>query len=227
MTTVTNLLAQNVNILDTIPATGYSGQPMTQLSAGEGGPAVVKIVEDVTALTASYVSASANYARILRFPTNAKVKRLDIYTDAAPDSSTSQALAIEFGVAFSDAPNQAPPLLDGTPPYLTALIPTTANTGATTTFASFSSPNNIFGTLTLAGNNAAIAVTDITYQGVGATYPAISILQTPLLELFGFTTGQGYNIEQMGYFDIYAYVSHAANTAHAANLITRLEFTDV
>ena len=224
MTTVTNLLAQNVNILDTVPATGYAGQPLTQLSAGEGGPASVKIIEDVTALTASYSSAINNYARILRFPSNAKVKRLDIFTDAAPDSSTAQTTAIAFGVAFSDATGLT---FDGTPAAYQGLVPTTANTGVTTTFALNASMNNIFGTLTLAGNDKAIPITDITYQGVGATYPAISILQTPLLELFGFTTGQGYNIEQMGYLDIYAFITTASATPHAANLITRLEFTDV
>ena len=78
MTTVTNLLAQNVNILDTIPATGYAGQPISQLSSGEGAPGAVKIIEDVTAITTSFVSAAGNYARILRFPSNAKVKSVEI-----------------------------------------------------------------------------------------------------------------------------------------------------
>jgi hypothetical protein len=221
MTAVLNLLAQNVNILDTVPATGFAGQPWSQLSAGEGGPGTLKRIEDVTAVTTSFVSAANNYARILRFPSNAKVKSMEIYTDAAPDSSTSQALAFTVGVAFSDATQ------DGTPAAYQALVPTTANTGATTTFASHSSMNNIFGTETLAGSNAAIAITNLIFNGVGSTYPAISILQTPIVELFGFTTGQGYNIENLGYMDVYAFVTVAANTAHACNLVASMSFVDV
>ena len=223
MTTVTNLLAQNVAILDTVPATGYAGQPWSQLSAGEGGPASLKKIEDVTAITTSFVSAVNNYARILRFPSNAKVKSLEIYTDATLDSSSAAALALTFGVAFSDATGLT---FDGTPAAYQGLIPTTANTGVTTTFALVASPNDIFGTFTVPAASAAIAITNIVFQGVSSTYPAISILQTPLLELFGFTTGQGYNIEQMGYLDVYARVTHASTTPHAGNLVCAMSFSD-
>lgn len=224
MTAVLNLLAQNVTILDAVPATGYAGQPLTQLSSGEGGPGVLKSVEDVTALTTAFLGSVGNYARVLRF-LNAKVKSLNIYTDAVPDSSATQTLALKFGVAFSDATLNGTP--DGTPSAYSGLIPTSANTGATTSFASFASPNNVFGTWTLSGNNLAIPFTDIVFNGAGATYPAISIWQTPLVELFGFTTGQGYNIEQIGYLDVYAYVSVVAATPHAANLLVKMSFCDI
>ena len=220
MTQVLNLLSTFVTILDAVPATGFAGQPMSQLSTGEGAPAYLKTQEDVTAWTANLGSAVANYARLIRLPSDAIIKKLEVASDAPLDSNAVQTLKLNFGIAFSDATQ------DGTPATYQTLIPTSTKNGTTTTFTAYSSPNDMFGSITLSGNNAKIPLTDITLNGTTATYPWATLLFTPLIELFGFTTGQGFNIEQIGYIDIYGYVAVAAATPAAGNLLIKATFCD-
>jgi hypothetical protein len=231
MTSVLNSKAVNVTLLDAVPATGYAGQPLTQISSGEGGPAFTKSIEDSIVLPVTFFSATGNYARILRFPTNAKVKSVEVHTDIAVDAAaTTGAAAFYVGVAFSDSTS------DGTPPAYQGLQPTTvgigggSTTAGTTVAINGSSANEIFGTVTAPATTGAIPVTNITYQGVGATYgTALAITQTPLVELFNFLDGNNKPLENLGYFDLIAVVSHAYTTVPTgtAELYTKLTFTDV
>jgi hypothetical protein len=221
MTVVTNVLGTNVAVLDT------ATPPFIQLTRGEGGPGRVQMVEDQVALTTAFVGATGNYARLCRFPTWAKIKRLRVFSDAPLDSNATQSLALNFGVTFSDS------TINGTPSLYQGLIPTTVGigggsttAGTTTSFASYTTPNDCFGTITQAGNNVAIPITDITWGGAIATYPRQSFVQTPLVEIFNFLDGRSIPIEVLGYLDVYVYVKTIAATPHAANLVAILEYCE-
>lgn len=220
MTTVTNALGTNVAVLDTT-------QPFTALTSGEGSRGAVKTVEDVLAMSGAFVSASGNYGRLCRFPANVKIKSVEVTTDVAPDSSSTQSLAIDFGVVFSDS------TIDGTPSAYQGLIPTTVGvgggtvtSGTTTTFSSYSSPNKWFGTLTLSGNNAKVPLTNITFSGSLTTYPFLTTTEQPAVEIFNFWDGRSQPMENLGWFDIYAYVSHAAATTATSNLFVKVTYVD-
>lgn len=225
MTTVTNVLGTQLAAIQTGPsAAGYSGFPA--LSAGEGAPAYLKSVEDQLPWSTTMGSAAANYGTFLVFPTNAIVKKFELAWDAIPDVNATQALIIEFGIAFS-----AGGVRDGTPSSHQGMIPTTAKDGTETTFAAHSTANAFFGSHTPVGNNTnpLPEFTDFTLNGNLTTWPALTRIQTPLLELFGYTMNNGIAIEEMGYFVVYAYVTHAYGTVPAAalNLLGKLEFAAI
>jgi hypothetical protein len=199
----------NSTILETAPATGYAGQPMSQLSAGEGRAATLYSVEDSIALPVDFFAATANVARLCRIPANAKIKRVTVFSDGTLDQNATAASAFNVGLIWSNTPG------DGTPANLNGLIPTTANTGATTTVAAFSTPNNLFGTvnpLTKLNSGIALVPTDITFNGVGSTYPMMTLLQEAVVNIFGYKTTAGYNIPNLGWFDFYIESQHAYGT---------------
>ncbi len=196
-------------------------------TAGEGAASRVKFVEDAVTLSTDFLGATANYARLARFPAHAKVKRLRVFSDAALDAhATVMTLALQFGVTWSDSTK------DGTPPSFQGLLPTTVGlaggttAGTNTTFATYATPNLCFGTITQSGATAAIPVTDITFGGAIANYPRLAFLQNSLLKRFNFLDARGAPIESAGYFDIYARVSVVAATPAQANLIALLEYVE-
>lgn len=220
MTAVLNLLGTNVAVLDAV-------NPYQALTQGEGSRGLLKTVEDAVALTTAFVGATGNYARLCRFPANAKIKSVEVQTDAAPDSNATQTLALNFGVSFSDS------TIDETPSYYQGQIPTTTGIGGGTTtagtvtsFSSYSSPNDLFGTITLSGNNAAIPKTDITLKQVPSLVSYLGLTQVPLVSLFNLWDGRSQAQQNLGWFDLYVYVKTAAATAHAANLYAKVTYVD-
>jgi len=231
----------NTTILDAVPATGYAGQPLTQLSAGEGGPAGLKVVEDQVAIARTGGGTAGNSWRLCRFPANAKVKSVELFTDLTlVDSGTSStALTFGVGVVFSDS------TIDGTPVAYQnqwPILPTTPGTGSTAGTLAAGWPtgtaagNYIFGTIvanTTTGawpstgplNQTFSAVLAGTYSGL----TALLLTQTPLVELFNFLDGRGQPIENMGYFDLLVVCTHAYNGEPSAgyNLYGKVSFTDV
>lgn len=209
----------NITTLDTIP--------LQQLTAGEGKPGTVKVQDDYIHVTTAMLAAGQNW-RLARIPTTAKVKKVEILFDAIPDTNSTQTLALDFNMCFSDATN------DGTSGANQAQIPTTANTGATTSISSYSNPNKLFGTLTLSGNDAFAPVKtngfltplDITFGGGSVLYNSMVLTETPLWELFGFTNAQGLPCDPGGYFDFDVNVSTAAATAAACNFFVRITYVD-
>ena len=65
----------NITILDAVPATGYVGTPT--LAAGEGAPARLKMIEDACPVGLA-ATTTASVFKILRFPTTAKIKKLEV-----------------------------------------------------------------------------------------------------------------------------------------------------
>lgn len=198
--------------------TNLDATPYTQNTTGEGAPGSMRQVDGYCPVTAVGIVATTSTYRLLRIPTTAKIKSVDFGTDVAIDSNSTQTLALDFNLVFSDS------TIDGTPLALQGLIPTTANTGATTTFASYASPNIIFGTKTLSGNNAAIPLTNITYSGTIGNYNMMKLSNTPLWSIFGFVNAQGVAADPGGFFDLVAYVSVVAATGHAGNIYARVSY---
>ena len=209
----------NVIAMDTVP--------VLQLTAGEGKPGELQVQDDYIHVTTNMLATLQGW-RLCRIPTAAKVKRLEWMFDAIVDTSSTQALSFDINVMFSDS------TVDGTPYALQGLIPTSANTGATTTAATYSSPNILFGTVTLSGNDVnAPPLVNLLYQPIeatfgssaaGALYNSMIRTQTPLYELLGFVNAQGYPADPGGYFDIYFATKVAAATAAAGNLFVRCEY---
>jgi hypothetical protein len=221
MTAVLNSKGVNLTLLDA---------NVVALTEGEGATARLKVVEDQISLPVTFFSATANYARLCRFPTTAKIKRLTWFTDAAVDAAaTTGATTLSIGVAFSDD------TADGTPPWLQGLVPSTvgvvANGGSTTAgttvaLPSTSAANDFFGAFTPSATTAPIPLTDATFGGLATYGSPLYITQTPLVNIFNFLDGQGNLQRNLGYFDIYFRSTHAYTTVPttAANLYVRLEY---
>lgn len=208
----------------------WNGPPSPlQISAsGNWGPGILRQVDGyITANATNLGSANGSNYRLVRFPVAAKIKSLDAQSTVL-DSNASQTLALDWNLAFSDSTG------DGTSTNNQAAIPTTAGAGAVTTVAAYSSPNKLWGTITQAGNNAAIAKTDLTFNGTNFTSTTLTnglvvpykfgYTNIPIWKLFTFVNAQGYETPPDGYFDVFAYAAVKAATGAAGTLWARLTY---
>src|SRR5271169_3274620 len=78
-----------LTVYDATPATGFVGFP--RASSGEGGAAQLKTVEDIVAIGRNSFGTVNTYVRLCRFPTSAKVKAVELYTDIAAGTVDSGA----------------------------------------------------------------------------------------------------------------------------------------
>ena len=198
--------------------TNWDATPVVNPNTGVGGRAIAKSLDGVCAVAAVPVQSAKSVYRIARMPTMIIPKSIIIATDTALDTGT-HALVMDFNIAFSDSTT------DGTPAAFLpasageAVIPTTAKDGATmTTVAAYSSPNLIFGQLTMAPSSIRLAPINILFNGTIANYSLTALCQQPLWQTLGFTADPG------GNFDLLAYVSTGAGTGAAGNLYSRIEF---
>lgn len=198
--------------------TGLDATPYIPQSAGQGAPDLLNVQDDVVAATATGLQTAKSSYRLCRMPTNVKIKSVLIATDVALDSGT-HALTFDINLAFSDS------TIDGTPVAVQGLIPTTANTGATTTLASYSSPNLMFGTINNTSASVKFARTDVTFNGTLATYSMAVITSQPIWQAFGFVDGRSNPMDPGGYFDLYLVNSTIAGTGAAGNIYGRIEFS--
>jgi hypothetical protein len=216
----------SITNLDTVPvAPNTTGEP--------GGKGYMVTVDDMVTVSATGIGTLASTYRLIRFPTNAKIKSLVIATNKALDSHSSSTLAFDLNVVFSDS------TIDGTSTALQGMMPTTANTGSVLSVAAAytaTTENKLFGTVTPTSNTAAYGPTDVILNGMGTVYPLIGsttnvwgtlaanpetaygIVNSPLWALFGFTVDPG------GMFDLLAYVSTAATTGVAGQLWARMTY---
>ena len=197
--------------------TNLDATPYVYNSAGQGAPARLMSVDDLMAITTNGLASTGSTYRVIRFPTGAIPKALTVYTDAPLDSHSTPGLVMDLNIAFSDS------TIDGTQSALQGRIPTNLNTGGTTNITSYSTPNIIFGQFTPA-TTGSVAVTELIFNGIGASYSALNLTQQPLWQTFGFVDGRGLPADPGGYFDLLLYISTAASTAHAANFYARLSF---
>jgi hypothetical protein len=199
--------------------TNLDATPIVPNTAGQGATGRRVEVDDFVTTTATGLQSAGSSYRIVRIPTGAVIKSVTIATDKSADVTASTAvLALDVNLAFSDSTK------DGTPANLQGLIPTTANTGGTTTLASYSSPNKIFGTVKAVVTPAVIGPTEYVFNGIGTTYNFLGLTQQPLWQTFGFTDGRGSPADPGGYFDLLVYVLTAATTGQACNLYARVAY---
>jgi len=203
------LKSVNVTVLD-------QDSPFQALTAGEGAASRLKQVEDTVSLTAAGLVVGSTY-RMCRVPANAKIKKVEVWSDAALDTNAASTLAFDFSLAFSDAPR------DGTPVDYQGLAPASTLDG-TLVADTDATRNKVFGSVAQ-GNNTAIPVTDITLNGLAALSKVfLDLVAAPLSKFFGLVNGQGYDIKFPGYMDVVAYVNTAAATAAAGNLNMRVTY---
>lgn len=201
--------------------TNLDATPIVPNSASQGAPGRLNSVDDFCPAAATPLGSTKSIYRLLRFPTWAIPKSLFIATTVPLDTGT-HALAFDLNIVWSDSTK------DGTPNGLLpaageATIPTTANDGVTTTtVASYSSPNKMFGTINNTSASVAYTSGELIANGSQTTYPVTTITQQPLWQTLGFVDGRGNPCDPGGYFDLLAYVSTAAGTGAAGNLYARL-----
>ncbi len=204
--------SNSIQLLDAI-------NPSVMVTAGQGAAARMYEVDDYCSATAAGLGTAGSIYRMVRFPTNSKIKTFVFYTDQALDTSATASLQFDFNIAFSDS------TIDGTPANLQGLVPTTALAGATTTFGTYTSANKMFGSaVTQPTANTTWPATEYTLKGLTSTWTLPLITQQPLWQTFGFVDGGGRNANPGGNFDMVAYVATVAGTAHLGNLGCRVAY---
>lgn len=229
----------------------FDASPFAALSAGEGAAGVLRQVEDFVAVAQTDFGTAGNFVRFCRFPTNARLKRVQLYTDRTlvDGGGASSALSLGVGVVFSDSK------IDGTPVAYQNLMPTTVGIGGGTTTAGTAvaiggaSSNRLFGNILAntatgafpngtMGQNATAAPAgqaaalyfggEFTLNGTIATYGnPLAITQVPLINLFNFRDAQNNLIREAGFFDLIliADVAYNSQPAGAYNVYGRVEYT--
>ena len=99
--------------------------PFQQLTIGEGAPGRLWVIEDSVAIATTYFAATNDYVRLCRFPSNAIIKKVELFTDLSlvDGGTSSTALVLSVGVIFSDS------TIDGTPVAYQNMHPTTVGIG--------------------------------------------------------------------------------------------------
>ena len=193
--------------------------PIIKPTAGAGGLARSVTIDDYCAATAAGLQSAGSWYKLVRVPTWVLVKSVEVAADTGPNLNGS--LAIDLNWVFSDSAD------DGTPVWLQGLIPTSANTGGTTTIASYSSPNKMYGTWKPAASASLIEPTQEIFNGLGANYALTGgFMNLPLYQIFGFTDGRGEPSDPGGYFDLMAYVATGATTGGACNIYAKVSIAD-
>lgn len=197
--------------------TNLDSTPLIVSNAGQGDVGRFITVDDYCAATVAGLQSAGSYYKLVRLPSFAIVKSVLVGADTGPNLNGS--LSLDLNLIFSDS------TIDGTPVFLQGLIPTSANTGGTTTIASYSSPNKIYGTWKPAASSALIEPTEEIFNGLGSAYSFTGgFISQPLFQLFGFTDGRGQPSDPGGYFDLMAYVATGATTGAACNLYARVSY---
>jgi hypothetical protein len=192
--------------------------PIVRNNTGAGAIGTPRTQDGVCAVAAIPVQSVKSVYRLVRFPSDAILKSVLVATDTALDTGT-HALVMDFNIAFSDSTT------DGTPTAFLpasageAVIPTSARDGVTmTTVAAYSSPNLIFGQVTMAPSSIRLKPTEILLQGSIANYSFLALTQQPIWQSLGLAT------DPDGNFDLLAYVSTGAGTGAAGNLYGRVNY---
>lgn len=212
--------------------TALDSTPIQPISAGQGAPGRRVVVDDFCATTVTGLQSTGSYYKLCRIPTGAIIKSVKVYSDKALDAiASAPTLGLDFNLAFSDSTD------DGTPSFLQGLVPQTGTGATTTTFATYSSPNILFGTIVVSttavqsggkggGNTAALGPLELLLNGSRTNYPLseTGLPQAPLWQIFNYTDGRGNPADPGGYMDLVAYVSTAAATGVAANIYAQVEY---
>lgn len=205
------------DILESSTLVGLNTPPILIPTAGEGGPAIMKRHEDYLNPTAAVVQFST-YTLGPRIPSNAKIKKVQVYAKGI-DSNATAAVAADINLIFSDAPlggiAASQPTEDGTTYANAGQIPTSALTGATTSITAYASPNKMFGSsVVLVNNSGAFKLQDVTFANT-FTFP---MSLEPIWAALGFAQDPG------GFFNFFVVVETAPSTAAAGTLALIVDY---
>lgn len=224
-----------VETLSSVAVTNLDAKPIVIATSGEGATGDMDVQQDQVAHTSAFGSAAKNSSRQSRFPVDAKVKHVYIYTKGL-DSSGTPSLTLDINVAFSDS------LTDGTPvgarsSTMNGLIPQSTATGGVTDLTSYTGPNKLFGSAYATAVSGAAKWTEVTYQN--SYTPALAL--QPMWAVLGstgaftaapFTAGGGFAQQggsgqidgPPGFFDMLIVVSGTAATAATGNIGTEVDY---
>ncbi len=206
-----------------ISITNLDATPVLFSGAGKGAPGRPVTAIDFCTATAAGLQSSGSYYKLVRVTTQAVISSLEVGADTGPNLNGT--LAIGLGWIFSDSTD------DGTPVSLQNLIPTSANTGGTTTLASPSSPNQMYGIWKPSAAATIIEPVQFLLNSIGTNYaltgngPGNGFLNQPLWQILGFTDGRGEPSDPGGYLDLLAYVLTGATTGGACNIVAKATYS--
>jgi hypothetical protein len=221
-----------VEILSSLTITNLDGQPTVKSTAGEGAPGICVKGQDYVVHTVAFGSATGNASRQNRFPTEAKIKHVWIFTSGL-DSNAAATLKLDMNVAFSDQSLNP----DVTPVSLQAQIPQSTLSGLVTSLASYTAANKMFGSAYAVANSGAVKFTDITYNNTFT--PAFSVIPmwgvlggtgiataVPLAAGGGFAqaSGSGLICSPGGWLDLLMVTNATAATAAVGTIGTEIDY---
>lgn len=199
------------DILESSTLVGLNVPPVIVPTTGEGASNKLYQNEDFVSPTTANV-ASSTYTLGPRIPSNAKIKKVQMYGKGI-DSNATAAFAVDVNLIFSDAPiggiAAGLPVNDGTTAVNAGQIPTSALTGAITSISAYTSPNKMFGSAVVAvANSGAFKLQELTH----ANTFTFAMRQLPLWDLLGFAVDPG------GFFNFFVVCTTASSTAAAGTL---------
>jgi|SRR5665213_809809 len=186
--------------INSITIANLDATPIVLPTAGDGAPGTLTSITDYAKHSANG-TVTTSYYRLARFPSQAKIKRVRVYTDTPAATFTA-----DVNVAWSDS------LVDGTRSDLVGTIPTSALDGTTTTFASYTSPNEMFANAQAFTNSTEY---DLTFAG---SYTPV-MREAPMYENLGFKDPSGvFAQDPGGFLDIF--IVPTVDTTPATGLIS-------
>jgi len=216
--------------LKSAPITSLDATPIVQNQTGEGASGKLITQNDYVAVTTA-VAQFSTY-RMARFPTNAKVKHVWLYTKGV-DTTTAPA-GLDVNVAFSDT-------FDGTPQALQGTIPSSrrdgtsfayglgaTTTGYSTAYTSSATGNKLFGVSLTCGSAGAQLLREITFGNTSTTAGTLGYRYQDTLDnlwnVLGFTTPAGAIQNPGGFFDLFVVMSGAVGTAAAGTIGLEVDY---
>ncbi len=215
-----------MELLKSSRITDLDATPIVVPTAGEGLGGHVQMNTDSVNPT-SAIAQNGNY-RLCRFPTDAKLKRVWLYTSGLEGQTTATA-SLDSNVAFSDS------TADGTQAALQGTIPSNKHdgtslaylgtTGYNTAYTNSGTGNKLFGATVVQSAAGATKFTDITFQNTTASQGFFPVNRDDnLWNVFGFTNSQGTAQDPGGFFDIFVVVAGALTTAAAGVIGVEVDF---
>lgn len=83
--------------------TNLDSVPVVPNSTGEGASGYERNASDYAALTTGGLASTASTYKMVRLPSNAKIKRATLKADAALDTNATPTLKVDVGAYYSDA----------------------------------------------------------------------------------------------------------------------------
>lgn len=222
-----------IEAVDSLAIQGLDSQPILAPTAGEGAAGELKSVQDTVTPTAAGMATIGSIYRLCRFPTYANIMSLVI--DFGILDTGAATATFDINVAFSDSnydgTNASFTQAGGATAFTALCIPQTTSSGLCTSATAYTTPNKLFGSVTVA-NNAVKLNQQVLFNGAYAAGtvngPKVAWFGKgplyPLWDFFGFVNSQGYPADPGGMFDILLYLSTAANTGASADIHAKLDY---